>query len=97
MVGVVDEAAGLDPLPRWEEGLRRNPGNDETRKLIVLKLLNTGREQEAVDHLNLLQMRGHTEGAVLLAQLAENHGDQGRAEGWYRRAKELGWHGSLSF
>ena len=95
MVGVVCAAAGLDPLPQGEDGLHRNPGNDEARKLVALRLLNSGREQEAVDHLDLLQMRGHTEGAVLLAQLAVNQGDIGRADGWYPRARELGWQGSI--
>jgi GT2 family glycosyltransferase len=93
MVGGLCEVTGLDPLPQWEEILRRNVGNDEARRLIALRLLNSGREQEAVPHLDVLHRRGHAQGAALLAQLAENHGDLERAEGWYRRARELGWQG----
>ncbi|MBX3110289.1 MAG: glycosyltransferase [Fimbriimonadaceae bacterium] len=91
MVGALCDAVGIDPLPQWEEAVLRNPGNDEARRLLALKLLNSGREQEAVAHLNLLQQRGHAQGAVLLAQLAETQGDVGRAEGWYRRATQLGY------
>lgn len=96
MIGALCDAAGFDPLPQWQEAVFRNPGNDEARKLLALGLLNSGREQEAVSHLDLLQRRGHAQGAALLGQLAENQGDVGRAEGWYKRARELGWNGHSS-
>ena len=93
MVGALCDATGLDPVPQWEGAVLKSPANDEARKLLVGKLLATGREQEAVPHLDLLQRRGHAQGAVLLAQLAESQGDTSRAEGWYNRARQLGWPG----
>jgi hypothetical protein len=89
MIGALCDKIGLDPAHQWEGALLRNPGNDEARRLLAIRLVNTGREQEAVSHLDMLQRRGHAEGATLLAQLAENKGDIGRAEGWKKRAGQL--------
>jgi GT2 family glycosyltransferase/tetratricopeptide (TPR) repeat protein len=90
MVGALCEACGIDPVPQWQGATERNPGNDEARKCLALRLCNSGREREAVPHLDVLQRRGYAEGASLLAQLAETQGDTRRADGWRRRARELG-------
>jgi len=90
MVGAISEVLGLDAAAQWQSALDRNYRNDEARRLLALYLLNMGREQEAVPHLDLLQRRGHAIGATLLAQLAERSGDGGKAKAWYVRANDLG-------
>jgi GT2 family glycosyltransferase/tetratricopeptide (TPR) repeat protein len=84
---------GIDPSAHWIEAVRRNPANDEARRLLAQNLLNSGRAEEAIPHLDLLQRRGHFIGAVWMAQLAASQGDSRRSEAWFARARELGWAG----
>lgn len=93
MIEALCNRVGLDPSPQWIESVRRNPANDEARRLLAQHLLNSGREEEAIPHLDILQRRGHFIGAVWMAQLAASQGDTHRSEGWFARARELGWIG----
>ena len=93
MIEALCNRVGLDPSPQWIEAVRRNPANDEARRLLAQHLLNSGREEEAIPHLDILQRRGHFIGAVWMAQLAASQGDTHRSEGWFARARELGWIG----
>ena len=91
MAGALCDATGLSAAAQWQAAVERNYRNDEARRLLAVWLLNHGREQEAVPHLDLLHRRGHAVGATLMAQLAANHGDNVKAEAWMQRARALGW------
>ncbi|MCC6685432.1 MAG: glycosyltransferase [Fimbriimonadaceae bacterium] len=89
MLGELSQAVGIEPTQLWQGLVHENPHNDEARRLLALSLLNSSREQEAVPHLDLLQRRGHRQGADLLSALARNQGDIELAERWQLRAREL--------
>ncbi len=81
--------AGLDPAVYLRQAVEDDPRNMGVRKVLATELLNSGRREEAVLHLDFLQACGVAEGAYFLGLLAEEAGDSGRALAWLERALEL--------
>lgn len=83
------ELVAIDPMPQLASVLVAEPGNIGVRKVYATHLLHTNRAQEAIPHLDLLQIEGVPDGAFFLGALAEQMGETQKALAWYERAAQL--------
>ncbi len=86
MLVQLSDATGTDPAHQFDFICNAEPENSGVRKVFALHLMNTGRNQWAVDHFYYLYQRNVPEGAYFLGVMSEQDGQPEKALEWYEQA-----------